>query len=385
MNNQQSVWLDEAQENAIVKQFSFAKTNSLWKPSLIDITIGALVAGIPLVTTLAMYLQGQSTTTSSGATDGITTTSATSLSSATTTRTTTSTATTTTTSTSAPTTSATSTTITSTITCKNVSLLGLYFSNEMFLSIRCNCSNRGITVAGKASGVAGSDLRSLRYPVSIFIDNNDTLYVVDRDNHRIVKYFVNTSTGVLVAGTGTPGSTASELSSSKDVAIDQYGAVIVADSNNYRIQSFLSGIITSGSTLPFNSLSNVLGQMRDLRINVNNEVYVTNSNQRQVTKYFPFNVIGVSIAGGNEPGNSANQLSTLYGNFINESSSLYVVDTGNNRIQKFLSGSTTGITVADTTHVSGSTSTLLSEPKAVIADSSESIIIKTNTELRYEP
>ncbi|CAF4189464.1 unnamed protein product [Rotaria socialis] len=97
MNNQQSVWLDEAQENAIVKQFSFAKTNSLWKPSLIDITIGALVAGIPLVTTLAMYLQGQSTTTSSGATDGITTTSATSLSSATTTRTTTSTATTTTT------------------------------------------------------------------------------------------------------------------------------------------------------------------------------------------------------------------------------------------------------------------------------------------------
>ncbi|CAM4938064.1 unnamed protein product [Rotaria socialis] len=233
------------------------------------------------------------------------------------------------------------------------------------------CNPSGITVAGKASGVAGSDLRSLRYPVSIFIDNNDTLYVVDRDNHRIVKYFVNTSTGVLVAGTGTPGSTASELSSSKDVAIDQYGAVIVADSNNYRIQSFLSGIITSGSTLPFNSLSNVLGQMRDLRINVNNEVYVTNSNQRQVTKYFPFNVIGVSIAGGNEPGNSANQLSTLYGNFINESSSLYVVDTGNNRIQKFLSGSTTGITVADTTHVSGSTSTLLSEPNAVIADSSE--------------
>ncbi|CAF3955499.1 unnamed protein product [Rotaria magnacalcarata] len=295
MNNQQRVWLDEAQENAIVKQFSFAKTNSLWKPSLIDITIGALVAGIPLVTTLAMYLQGQSTTTSSGATDAITTTSATSLSSVTTTRTTTSTATTTatttTTSTSAPTISATSTTITSTITCKNVSLLGLYFSNEMFSSIRCNCSNRGITVAGKASGVAGSDLRSLRYPVSIFIDNNDTLYVVDRDNHRIVKYFVNTSTGVLVAGTGTPGSTASELSSPKDVAIDQYGAVIVADSNNYRIQSFLSGIITSGSTLPFNSLSNVLGQMRDLRINVNNEIYVTDSNQRQVTKYFPFNGI----------------------------------------------------------------------------------------------
>jgi hypothetical protein len=109
----------------------------------------------------------------------------------------------------------------------------------------------GITVAGNANGTAGSDLSSLNATVSIFVDNNDTLYVCDRNNNRIMKYYANATSGILVAGNLTAGNTSSQLNLPKGVAVDQYGAIIVADSLNYRIQSFPVGSTVANSDEQF--------------------------------------------------------------------------------------------------------------------------------------
>ena len=96
----------------------------------------------------------------------------------------------------------------------------------------------GITVAGHQNGSAGSDLASLSTPVDIDIDNNDTLFIVDASNYRIVKCYTNATSGILVGGNGSSGSGSNQLNAPKGVAVDQMGNVFVTDTSNYRIQKF---------------------------------------------------------------------------------------------------------------------------------------------------
>jgi len=47
---------------------------------------------------------------------------------------------------------------------------------------------------------AGSALDQLNFPFGIFVDDNQTVYVADFANHRVVKWNRGASTGELVAG-----------------------------------------------------------------------------------------------------------------------------------------------------------------------------------------
>ncbi|CAF5112843.1 unnamed protein product, partial [Rotaria sp. Silwood1] len=164
------------------------------------------------------------------------------------------------------------------------SAVGIYALN---IPTCATWQENGTTTSGNQNGSIGYDLSSLSGPVSIFIDNDDVLYVCDRDNSRILKLYSNSTTGVMVAGNGTVGNETNQLSGPKGVAVDQYGNIIVADSNNYRIQKFLPNS-TIGITLASNTSYSPLGQMRDLHIDVNNNIYVTDSDNNQVVKYIPY-------------------------------------------------------------------------------------------------
>ncbi|CAF3415280.1 unnamed protein product, partial [Rotaria sp. Silwood2] len=237
------------------------------------------------------------------------------------------------------------------------------------LSIPTNAtwSQTGITVAGNSNGSSGSDLGSLFTPVDIFIDNNYTLYIADRDNDRVVKYYANTTVGVLVGGNGTSGRTSRLLSGVKGIAVDQYGNVIVADSDNYRIQSFPPSS-TVATTLTSNSSTLLIGQMRDLHINVNNIIVITDSTYSRVVKFNSSSGVGTIIAGINGAGSRADQFSSPFGNFIDENETLCVADNGNDRIQMWLSGASSGITVAGVNQSAGSDLGHLNGPLAVIVD-----------------
>lgn len=231
----------------------------------------------------------------------------------------------------------------------------------------------GITVAGNANGAPGSGLGSLRASVSIFIDNNYTLYVCDRDNDRIMKYEVNDTTGTVVAGTGSPGNGPTELNSPRGVAVDQMGAIIVADTFNYRIQRFPSGSLI-GTTVAINSSANLLGQMRDLHIDVNNGIYVTDSDYSRIVKYYPNNGIGVVLAGSSGPGSAADQLLQPFGNFMDGNKTLYIADYGNHRVQKWPAGATSGITVAGVTGSAGSSLVRLNNPISIAVDNNGYVV-----------
>lgn len=275
----------------------------------------------------------------------------------------------------------TSTTTTETTTCKiSIMFLLNLRSNWILMYIdaatgiyalqipKCATWNQtGITVAGRPGGAFGSALNQLDGPVSIFVDNNYTLYIADRDNNRIMKYYDGASSGIIVAGNGTAGSSSTQLNSPKGVAVDQSGAILVGDGFNYRIQRFPFGSI-SATTESINSSTNLLGDTRDLYIDVNNNIYVTDSSYNRVVKYAPNSGIGVILAGNNGQGSAMNQLSTPYGSFMGPNQTLFVADSDNHRIQMWSAGATTGQTVAGVSGSSGSGLLRLDGPRSVILD-----------------
>ena len=64
----------------------------------------------------------------------------------------------------------------------------------------------GVTVAGQANGVPSSSLAGLRSPRDLYVFGNGTLLISDYGNNRIIRTDPNSTSGTIVAGTGTYGS-----------------------------------------------------------------------------------------------------------------------------------------------------------------------------------
>jgi uncharacterized protein (TIGR03437 family) len=111
------------------------------------------------------------------------------------------------------------------------------------------------TVAGTgnsgSSGDGGPAIQALlRDPVSLAVDPSGNLYVADPEDNKIRRIAADGTISTF-AGTGAPGfsgdggqATAAELSSPSAVAVDPYGALVIADTGNNRIRRVTSdGVI----------------------------------------------------------------------------------------------------------------------------------------------
>jgi sugar lactone lactonase YvrE len=98
-------------------------------------------------------------------------------------------------------------------------------------------SNNGTTVAGQ-TGVAGSALNQLSSPVSLIMDKNGSMYIVDTGNYRIILWTLGFTSGVVIAGVDTFGTLPNQIYYPLSIRFDSSGALIVADSGNNRIQRF---------------------------------------------------------------------------------------------------------------------------------------------------
>ena len=182
-----------------------------------------------------------------------------------------------------------------------------------------------------------------------------------------MKYAVDNITGTVVADTGTAGSGPTQLNSPRGMSVDKTGAIIVADSLNYRIQRFPSGSLV-GTTIVMNSSNNSFGQLRDLNIDINEAIYLADLNYHRIIKYYPNNRIGVVLAGSATTGSGSDQINNPFGSFIDRSETLYIADDGNDRVQMWLHGATNGTTVAGVTGSNGSTLAQLDGPRSVLVD-----------------
>jgi len=222
-----------------------------------------------------------------------------------------------------------------------------------------------------AANSAAAPAGGLSSPFGIAVGLSDELYVADLSNHRVLVYPFGSLTPTRAIGQanlvgkaanrGQPFCSASTLSGPANVKIDDSGAVWVVDRNNYRVLVFPPGDTTTTAT-------RVYGQLDSFTTSA----FVVNENGLNLPSDVAFGDGGVFIADTYNhrvlyyPGASTTA-TRLYGQAsfttavwnlkgttglynprsvaVDSTGGLYVGDYGNNRILFFPQGSTTATRV----------------------------------------
>ncbi|CAF1308145.1 unnamed protein product [Adineta ricciae] len=98
-------------------------------------------------------------------------------------------------------------------------------------------AKNGTTVAGQ-TGVAGSSLSVLYYPISVIGDGNKNLYILCFTTSSIVKWQVGATVGSLIVGTLTAGSSSNQLYNPYNFKFGPDYSIYVPDFKNNRTQKF---------------------------------------------------------------------------------------------------------------------------------------------------
>ena len=117
-------------------------------------------------------------------------------------------------------------------------------------------SSNGTTVAGQANGEVGSTGRHFRRTGGIVMDNQENLYVVDINNQRVQFWSSGSTEGKTIAGvTGISGIELNQLNSPFGLTRNpRTGVLYIADRDNHRIVSYTmnesSGVVVAGGNGP---------------------------------------------------------------------------------------------------------------------------------------
>ncbi|CAF4518700.1 unnamed protein product, partial [Didymodactylos carnosus] len=96
----------------------------------------------------------------------------------------------------------------------------------------------GVVVAG--NGIAGNGANQLHSPSDVIVDQNGTLYIADRFNNRIQRWLPNATSGdtILGSATGASGTAANLLDNPSTLRFGSNNSLFVVDQNNHRVQLF---------------------------------------------------------------------------------------------------------------------------------------------------
>jgi len=165
----------------------------------------------------------------------------------------------------------------------------LYVSDWVKYEVRqweIGINNKSIIVAG--GNGAGDNSSQLLQPMFIVVDKDYSVYVVDKSNHRIMRWLKNAKKGIVVAGGNGAGNSLSQLSSPSGIFVDHLDNIYISDTNNNRVVRWIKGA-SEGSI----------------------------------------------VVGGNGQGNETNQLDHPSDLVFDKQGNLYIFDSLNHRLQKF--------------------------------------------------
>ncbi|CAF4544456.1 unnamed protein product, partial [Rotaria sp. Silwood2] len=218
----------------------------------------------------------------------------------------------------------------------------------------------GLTVAG--GNQEGNGINQLHYPCGLYVDDDQTIYVTDGWNHRIVEWKWGATSGQVVAGGNGQGSGAHQLSYPYDVIVDkERESLIICDYSKRRVVRWPRRNGTSGETI----ISNI--DCWGLTMDENGSLYVIDIGKHEVRRYQRGESQGTVVAGGNGSGNRLDQLSRPHYVFVDRDHSVYVSDWENDRVMKWVEGAKQGIVVAGG-QGQGNGLTQLYYPQGVVVD-----------------
>ncbi|CAF1313026.1 unnamed protein product [Rotaria sordida] len=189
----------------------------------------------------------------------------------------------------------------------------------------------GITVAG--GNGKGNSLNQLSLPWGLYVDDDETIYVADYENHRIMKWRSGATSGQVVAGGNGKGNGDNQLSNPYDVIVDkERDYLIICDSSNKRVVRWPRLDGTRGETI----ISNI--GCWGLTMDEYGSLYVVDDDNNAVRRYKIGDAEGTVVAGGNGRGNRLNQFNGPRYVFVDRHYSVYVSERDNNRAMKWAEG-----------------------------------------------
>jgi sugar lactone lactonase YvrE len=217
----------------------------------------------------------------------------------------------------------------------------------------------------------GNGISQLSYPLGLYVDDDQTVYVADQWNRRIVEWKSGATSGQVVAGGNGEGSGTHQLFDPSDVIVDkERDSLIICDYLNRRVVRWPRRNGTNGETIISNI--NCVG----LTMDDNGSLYVTDIGfgKHEVRRYRRGESQGTVVAGGNGDGNGLDQLFTPQYVFVDRDHSVYVSEWGNHRVMKWVEGAKQGIVVAGG-RGQGNGLTQLSDPWGVVVDQSGTVYV----------
>lgn len=138
-----------------------------------------------------------------------------------------------------------------------------------------------IIAGGNGTGLASSQLMN---PVGFFIDSKTkTMYIANSQANTIVSWKMNETTGRLIVGqNNTAGSGLSSLRNPRDVRLDPYGNMYIADTGNFRVVMLCNNSLNTDFRIIIESgISSPQSLVFDAQLNI----YVSDSTQNRVVRY----------------------------------------------------------------------------------------------------
>jgi sugar lactone lactonase YvrE len=198
--------------------------------------------------------------------------------------------------------------------------------------------------------------------MGIYVDDDQTIYVADYDNHRIVKWKSDAKNGQIVAGGNGKGNRPDQLNMPTDIIVDNKNAcLIICDYGNRRVVQWPCRNGTSGQT--------IISDVDCYGLGMDNEghLYISDCKKHEVRRWRIEGSAEEVVAGGNGQGTYLDQLDYPTYIFIDKDHSIYVSDLFNCRVMKWTKGAKEGVVVAGGLG-SGTSVTQLSEPGGIFVD-----------------
>lgn len=260
-------------------------------------------------------------------------------------------------------------------------------------------------------GMAGTSMQ-LFYPRDVAVDASGNVYIADTYQHRI--RFWNAGTGIIAtyvgSGTGAPGSggdgaqaTSSSLNYPNGVALDNYGVLYIADTQNCRIRRVdPSGIITAvaGSSISScgstgdsgTATSALLKYPRGIFFDTSNNMYIADTSNHKIRKVSNYcysgctNIISTFAGTGTASftDGMAASSATLNGPtkvVVDSIGNVFISDTNNQRIRKVFTTGTistfagTGTAGYDGDYVLGAGASKINTPMGICVDSLDAVYV----------